>query len=470
MATLLWGDKAYESSSSVKLALQALVAQCDPREVADLALEIRTKQGIRTTPVFLLRELCRRPEARKIVGEYLPKVVQRADEIPMFLNFYWSGLDKGSPLASQVKKGLGLAFDKFDAYHLTKYKEGEGAVSMKDALHMIRPNPRKGVKGDMRNSEVLPKEVRQSGDPTVVEPQLGTREALYWQLSKGRLDNIATRETMLSASQTTDDKRAAFHYLLQNKQMGSLALLRNLRKMQEVHVPVGLIQQALNECVPDRILPSNFLMAARTAPTFLPEIEALMAKCMAKYSKLKGTTLFVIDTSGSMDCQISHTSVLTRLDCALALAHMVSYVCEKSVFYLTGDSTVLMPELPKFGQSLPVGYGHRFQQGYQSTLRDQAGYGGIYTRKMVDQLKKAHPADSAQRLIVISDSQDCDTSKAKPSPHWPKNYIADVSSHTLGIAYDGVWTAEIAGWSPALLEYIAEYEKMKELEEQLNLF
>ena len=38
------------------------------------------------------------------------------------------------------------------------------------------------------------------------------------------------------------------------------------------------------------------------------------------------------------------------------------------------------------------------------------------------------------------------------------NYIVDVSCHKHGVAYDGIWDAEIAGWSEHFLRFISAYE------------
>ena len=46
----------------------------------------------------------------------------------------------------------------------------------------------------------------------------------------------------------------------------------------------------------------------------------------------------------------------------------------------------------------------------------------------------------------------------KPQPFGKKNYIVDVSANKRGINYQGVWTAEISGFSEHFISYIAAYE------------
>ena len=92
-------------------------------------------------------------------------------------------------------------------------------------------------------------------------------------------------------------------------------------------------------------------------------------------------------------------------------------------------------------------------------LYSELGGGGIFTRQCLEWCEKQSWFGTGfDRVIVFSDSQDCDTDKSLPKPFGKYNYICDVSAHTRGINYRGVWTAEISGWSEHFLTYIAAYE------------
>ncbi len=47
-----------------------------------------------------------------------------------------------------------------------------------------------------------------------------------------------------------------------------------------------------------------------------------------------------------------------------------------------------------------------------------------------------------------------------PQPFANNNYIIDASAHTHGINYQGVWSAEISGWSEHFLRFIAALESV----------
>lgn len=68
-------------------------------------------------------------------------------------------------------------------------------------------------------------------------------------------------------------------------------------------------------------------------------------------------------------------------------------------------------------------------------------------------------AGEFDRIIVFSDSQDCDyPDKRVPKPFGKHNYICDVSSELHGVNYRGVWDVEISGFSEHFLAFIAACE------------
>ena len=90
---------------------------------------------------------------------------------------------------------------------------------------------------------------------------------------------------------------------------------------------------------------------------------------------------------------------------------------------------------------------------------EELGQGGIFTRQCLEWCEAQFDDKSFDRIIVFSDSQDCDYyTKRTPKPFGKNNYIVDVSSNKHGINYDGLWTAEVSGWSEHFLTYIAAFE------------
>ena len=94
--------------------------------------------------------------------------------------------------------------------------------------------------------------------------------------------------------------------------------------------------------------------------------------------------------------------------------------------------------------------------------RDRIGGGGIFTRQCLEWCKDKFKDKKFDRIIIFSDSQDCDyPEKRVPKPFGTYNYIVDVSAHTRGVNYKGVWTAEVSGWSESFITFIAALEGLE---------
>lgn len=120
LATLLWEDQFYEDGQSIADRIRSLSAQVDPNTVASLAVEAREVQHLRHVPLLLASSLA--PRGGSVVGDTIARVIQRPDELAEFLAIYWG--NGRVPLSKQVKRGLAMAFTKFDGYQLAKYRNG----------------------------------------------------------------------------------------------------------------------------------------------------------------------------------------------------------------------------------------------------------------------------------------------------------------------------------------------------------
>lgn len=423
MANLLWENQFYEDGQSVADNIRALIPQVDPQIVFDIAVEARTKQKLRHVPLLIAREMARLSSHKSLVGHLLPKIILRSDEITEFVALYWK--NGKCPLSKQVKKGLAVAFDRFDAYQFAKYNR-QTRIKLRDIMFLVHPKPIQG------------------------------REELYKQIANDTLPTPDTWEVGLSTGQ---DKKEVWTRLIAERKIGAMAFVRNLRNMENVGVSQDVIRQGFETINSKWLLPINYLAAAKAAPRYERELETLMLHGLDQAPKLPGRTIFVVDVSGSM--YISNNSQFTRMEVAAAMAILAAEMCEHISVYATAGSdslrqhaTGLIPNRRGFGLSDAI---------IQSA--DQLGGGGIFTRQCLEYIAEregsvVHP----NRIIIFSDSQDCDSPHLRiPSPFGIYNYIIDVSAHSRGISYDDIWTAEVSGWSEHFLTYIAEIEKMPEL-------
>ncbi len=427
MATMLFEGTFYEEGVEIAKRIHDEVAAVLKLKdgagiVGNIAYEARTKFKLRHAPLWLIVALIhtKTEEARAVVSGAIASCVQRPDELAELMAMYWK--DGKQPLTAQMKKGLAAAFQKFDRYSLSKYANRDGQVAMRDVLFLVH-----------------------------AKPQNDEQTELWKELAENKLTAPDTWESNLSSGK---DKKATFTRLIEENQLGTLALLRNLRNMQEAKVDQSVIRGALTNMRTERVLPFRFITAAKYAPKLEPELEQAMFRCLDGMPKLTGKTVLVVDCSGSMQGKISGKSELDRLSAAAALAMLLREVCEDVVIYATaGDdcarkhATMLIPPRRGFGLRDLLSYGKTYHT---------IGGGGIFLKQVIDVLREKE--SDADRIVVFTDEQDCDLVN-KPSSAMPfgkNNYLINVGADRNGIGY-GEWL-HVDGFSEATLDFIQQHE------------
>jgi hypothetical protein len=395
---MLWEDEFYEDGVQIAGRIRQLVPQVDAAKVAALATEAREAMKLRHVPLLLVREMARHANHRSLVAQTLTRVIQRADELSEFMAIYWA--DGRAPLSGQVKKGLAAAFTRFDEYALAKYDRAS-VVRLRDVLFLCHARP------------------KDEG-----------QAAVWKRLIDGELATPDTWEVALSGG---GDKRAHWERLLAQRKLGALALLRNLRNMKDTGVSEQAVLSALSALKTERVLPFRFLAAARYAPQWEEALEQAMLKAIAGRDQLAGSTVLLVDVSGSMDAALARRSELLRIDAACGLAVLLREVCEAVEVFSFSDKLVRVPSRRGFA------------------LRD-----AIVTSQPHSGTQLGHALGSVHerydRIIVITDEQSHDR---VPAPHG-RGYVVNVASAQNGVGY-GAWT-HIDGWSEAVVDYIHNLE------------
>ena len=438
LANLLWENIAYMDGQSITDEIKRLIPLCDPLDVTMLTIEARQMQKLRHTPLFLAVEMCKHNETRPYVKDVLPAIITRADMLTDFMALYWA--DGKCPICNAAKKGLAKAFHNFKEYHFAKY-DRDAEIKLRDVMFMVRPKP-----------------VNQ------------LEEALYKKIADRTLETPETWEVLLSKAHSPEEKAEVWTKLITEGKIGGKAMLMNIRNMQNVGVPRPIIVQGLNELKGAMLLPLDFLKAMRESKGFEREIEDAMLKTYDNMPKLPGKTLFIVDVSGSMGSITSSGSYFSRMDQAAAMAMLAASQCEDFELVCTAGDDFTRTEKQEFIKYPSKGF-NLFNQINDASYR--LGGGGIFTYQCIEKLRKelGDKIHNYARIIVFSDSQDIDVSSGrnvKPRPFGKYNYICDVSCHTRGIAYKGVWTAEISGWSEHFLTYIAAFEGIENKFADLN--
>lgn len=421
LANLLWENIAYMDGKDVASEIARLIPLCPAHEVFNIALEARRDQKLRHTPLFVAREMCRYPEHRLFVAELLPMIITRADMLTDFVAIYWK--NGKEPLCAQAKKGLTNAFYNFNEYKFAKY-DRNGVIKLRDVMFMVHPKPRNEY-----------------------ETQL------FKKIADRTLETPDTWEVALSIGA---DKKETWTRLINEEKIGGLAMLRNLNNMKKSDVEHETIIKGLETLKSSMLLPLDFLKANAMAPEFSRYIEDAMIESYKNLPKLPGKTLFIIDVSGSMGYANSQHSVFSRMDHACAMAMLAANQCESYKLVATAGDDVRCIGAHEYIKYPSKGFSLIEQI---TETRGRIGYGGIFTRQCLEWCKEQFKDEEFDRIIIFSDSQDCDhPNKRIPKPFGKHNYICDVSAHTKGINYKGVYDAEISGFSDKFITFIAAYE------------
>lgn len=442
MACMLFEGEFYEDGESIATRIHSEVTDIlvrypvnGPGIVANIAYEARTKFKLRHAPLWLIVALVRHntKESREVVSGAIASCIQRPDELAELVSMYWKtkGDNDKKILTKQMKIGLREAFEKFDEWSLSRYVNRDGGVSMRDVMFLIHAKPKDGVKG---RDKVWRKSIL--ADNEFAQSALSPREELYQNIAENRLK--APEDTWESALSSGKDKKETFTTLLQEKKLGALALLRNLRNMTEAGVDKDLIRQGIRDMKTERVLPFRFITAARYAMWAEPELEAKMFDCLEGTERLSGKTAFLVDHSGSMQQPLSSKSEMTRWEAACALAILMREVCDEVDILAYSEAGVSVP--PRRGFAL------------RDALTHCMAWGGTNTQTAILAAAKR----GYDRIVVFTDEQSHQTI-SNPFPGHKKSYFVNVASNQNGIGYRQ-WV-HFDGMSEAVVQYIVEYEK-----------
>jgi 60 kDa SS-A/Ro ribonucleoprotein len=451
-ACMLWEDSFYESGRSIATRIVELADECSANFVADLAYRVRHEMHLRHAPLLLLRALVRKGNA-KLTENALASTIARPDELSEFLSLYWATNDGKKTIPHAVRRGLGKAFAKFDAYQLAKWRGDNSAIKLRDVLNLVHP-----VTADKAKFQVWT-DLRQKA----------LKNTKTWEAKQskaGRVASAVAADHELSASEraalTKDAKRLAWEAQLDKGEIGYDALLKNLRNMVEAGVKVRLVEEAIvARKGAHRTLPFRYLVAARYAPEFKKALDQALVAAIEDLPRISGKTAILVDLSGSMDDKLADKSELIRKDAAAALAAL--FPGEADVYTFTDSIRRVQGTLKGI-------------TGIEKILGNMPS-GGTRIGEAVAHVNNG----TYDRIVVLTDEQSSDV-VAPPKSRY--SYVISLASYEPALAemvteerkaprkrgrYGdllphaveyGEWV-RITGFSENTFRYIADFERSK---------
>lgn len=428
MSCLLWEDEFYEDGVEIAKRIAELAEKVQPQDLAAIAIRARTQFKLRHVPLLLLVKLAKTGSGTRILRDTIPHVIRRADELAEFVALYWK-FNPGKDISAQMKKGLRDAFANFGDFALAKY-DRDGPVKLRDVAFLAHVKPK-----DREQGVTFAKLVNKTFYPASTKSSGFKVKGKYRLKGEPKLETPDTWETNLSAGK---DKKATFERLLRDEKLGYLALLRNLRNMDEAGVDRKLIVEALRARKGAQwVLPFRYVAAARVMPSFVRPIDYALLQAIDEMPVMPGLTAALVDVSDSMNAKLSAKSDMTRMDAGAALAAM-----------FPGDVRVFT-----FSHRLVEVPAHRGMAGVEA-IKGSQPHGGT---QLIAAVREVNSRVDYDRIIVISDEQaHADRmSNRLPAPKG-EGYMINVASAKNGIGY-GPWT-HVDGFSEAVFAYIRETE------------
>jgi hypothetical protein len=248
----------------------------DPEGTLRLAVELRQEHHIRTTPQVILVRAAHHPKVKGTgwVRQYAPQILLRADEPATQLAYHLSAYGASTSIPNALKKAWRDFLVVQPASRLAKYRLEDHTVKTVDVINLCRP----------------------------------TRTEAIDQLVKGtlRLKNN-TWESLISAKGNTHEAwaEACDKFLL--RPAGHMALLRNLRNLNQHGLVTPAVMEALVAGAKNgQQLPFRYVSAYNSVKTIKPTNavlldgleEALWASIEAQ-PRLQGRVMSLSDNSGS---------------------------------------------------------------------------------------------------------------------------------------------------------------------------
>lgn len=413
-ACLLGEDQFYVDGVSIEARIRELAAKVEPSVLADIAVRARKELGLRHTPLLLLVVMAERGftvSLRTAARDILRTPKDAMD----LLALWWKGGKRKVPHA--FMRAFRDGFERWTDYQVAKYATlSNVGVRLRDIARLSHPNP-------------------------------GERQDLFRALVKDDLRAPDTWEAALSRPGA--DKRAEWERLLSEGKLGALALVRNLRNMEQVGVEPALVREALSKTRASDVWPWQALAAAREAPAYTHDLDALMIRSAGAMPRIPGKTGILVDVSGSMDDRLSAKGTMKRMDAAAGLAVVLREACETAVIGSFSNLLVRLDDpLPRGATLANAIVGSQPHSGTQLVFA-------------VESMVATTP--DLDRLIVVTDEQANGYGSFAGTLSMPKSYVINLASYQRGVAWNGPVT-RINGWSGAVVRWIALEEAGKSVE------
>jgi hypothetical protein len=308
-------DQFYESGADQLDRLATLVSRCDPSWIAPFVKWLRNEANIRSASLVIAAEYARMkgPNARSVVNS----VLQRADEPGEMLGYWFSQYGRQMPMA--LKRGIGDAVKRlYTENALLRYDGSNKGWRFGDVIEIVHPIPSTEKQSALfkfaldrrRNAVSTPEELGRIS-------QVLNLQSIPAAERRARLDEAVSAGfswERLGSWLPGGLDASAWSALV--PELGYMALLRNLRNLEDAHVPVKELAKAAarianaEEVAKSKQLPYRFLSAYMNTKSdrFKQPLNDALEESVKNLPLINKNVLIMVDCSGSMGTRVGNDS------------------------------------------------------------------------------------------------------------------------------------------------------------------
>lgn len=410
--TSLNEDTFYETANERTERIQRLAHEEEvlnsPEWVLGLVGWLRKDVGLRSVPMIVAMSVVKARLEAGLSGynrEIVRASIGRLDETGDFLAGWLSNYGRNVP--SCVRRGVSDALKALlneRSYLKWNGRMNSGTVKLRDVINLVHLSPRNEAQSRLVRL-VLDESYGKANSAEGLETIRARRAFLSLPVEKqiealtGPDSEKVIKEAALSIEVVSSALRKVPASVWESLVpfMGYTALRMSLRRIAETEdVPDSLLDTVSKrigdreEARASRTLPVAFYSAYKNTPLeFAPALQRAANASLSAVPALKGRTLVLLDTSGSMHAALSERSSLTRQDAANVFAAALSIRGEnvRVVAFAENakDIRVDTRDLLRATEAMP------------------SSYGGTYTDRAIEYAYAN--GETYDRVIILTDEQ-----------------------------------------------------------------
>lgn len=375
-------------------------------------------------------------------------IVYRLDDMAEILAVYQAKNGVNAPIPNAIKKGFKDAIEHADTYTLAKYQMKSRGVSLVDIVNLVHPKETpingtvevsvseyakavKGTKFEKDSVKLIESFKAEGADYKIKVPaikalvlgilkQFNTVEDKNTEAGKAVAEKVKKGEITAEQAKVelNEAKTDNFKELIENKKIGYLALIRNLRNILKTN-DTALLDKACELLVQKDFIRKSLVWPHQIDLALEIMLLEFSGQAMAKVTKAlneayelsipnlehllpEGKTAVVFDTSGSMHGNFGHIAIDSKTainKAPIEKAALIAATFAKGIYGDVYQFASCAKQITGWNPNDSVNTLKKNFMSHQGECDHGTDFGSCF--KLFEQTNKRY-----DRVIIISDEQD----------------------------------------------------------------